>query len=295
MTLPRVASPASYPEVPLFAFDTLWLQVAGTLCNLECTHCFVSSSPRNHSHEMMTLAQVSGHLAEAAALGVREYYFTGGEPFLNREILKMIEAALAQGPVTVLTNGLLFKPETVQRLRALYDASPYSLDLRVSIDGYDAATNDPIRGAGSWERILAGIRNLTEAGLNPVLTVTEACAGAGTEEGRRRWLAFLRSIGLTKPRLKVMPLLRLGAETRRSRGYEAWETLQGRTLTRAEAEGLVCTTSRTATAKGVYVCPILIEFPEARLGSALHQGLRPVTLANQACYTCHVQGLSCRT
>ena len=68
----------------------------------------------------------------------------------------MIEAALAQGPVTVLTNGLLFKPETAQRLRALFDASPYSLDLRVSIDGYDAASNDPIRGAGSFERILGG-------------------------------------------------------------------------------------------------------------------------------------------
>jgi molybdenum cofactor biosynthesis enzyme MoaA len=295
MTLPGAASPASYPEVPLFAFDTLWLQVAGTLCNLECTHCFIASSPRNHSHEMMTLAQVQRHLAEAAALGVREYYFTGGEPFLNREILEMIEAALALGPVTVLTNALLLKPGTAQRLRELFDASPYSLDLRVSIDGYDAPTNDPIRGAGSLERILAGIRNLTEAGLNPVLTVTEACEGAGTEEGRQRWLAFLRAIGLTQPRLKVMPLLRLGAETHRSRNYEAWETLQGRTLTRAEAEPLVCASSRTATAKGVYVCPILIEFPEARMGSALHEGRRPATLANQACYTCHARGLSCRT
>jgi molybdenum cofactor biosynthesis enzyme MoaA len=244
---------------------------------------------------MMTLSQVRERLAEAAALGVREYYFTGGEPFLNREILEMIEAALGQGPLTVLTNGLLFKPETVQRLRELFDASPYSLDLRVSIDGYDAATNDAIRGAGSFERILAGVRHLAAVGLNPVLTVTEACEGAGTQEGRRRWLAFLRSIGLAKPRLKVMPLLHLGAEERRSRRYEAWETLQGRTLTRAEAEPLVCATSRMATAKGVYVCPILIELPEARLGSQLREALRPARLANQACYTCHVQGLSCRT
>jgi molybdenum cofactor biosynthesis enzyme MoaA len=295
MTLPAAAAQASYPEVPLFALDTLWLQVAGTLCNLECTHCFIASSPRNRSHEMMTFAQVKSHLGEAAALGVREYYFTGGEPFLNREILGMTEAALLQGPVTILTNALLLKPETAGRLRALFEASTYSLDLRISIDGYDAASNDAIRGAGSFDRILAGIRNLAEAGLNPVLTVTEACEGAGTEAGRLRFLAFLRSIGLTKPRLKVMPLLRLGAEAQRTRSYQAWETLRGRSLTRAEAEPLVCATSRMATAKGVYVCPILIDFAEARMGATLAEGLGPATLANRACYTCHEQGLSCRT
>jgi len=295
MKLAPVASAARYPEVPLFAFDTLWLQVAGTLCNLECTHCFIAASPRNHSHALMSLVQVKQRLAEAALLGVREYYFTGGEPFLNREILEMVEAALGQGPVTVLTNALLLKPETARRLRELFDASPYSLDLRVSIDGYDAASNDTIRGAGSFERILAGVRHLAEAGLNPVLTVTEACDGAATEEGRQAWLEFLRSIGLTRPRLKVMPLLRLGAETQRSRGYESWETLQGTTLGRAEAEALLCTSSRAVTTQGVYVCPILIGSPDARLGATLREGLGPTLLASRACYTCHVQGLSCRT
>ena len=58
---------------------------------------------------MMTLDQVQAHLAEAAALGVREYYFTGGEPFLNRELFEMMEAALRQGPVSVLTNGVLIR------------------------------------------------------------------------------------------------------------------------------------------------------------------------------------------
>src|SRR4029078_9707753 len=69
-------SPAA-PASPLVALDTLWFQVAGTLCNLPCTHCFISSSPTNHSHAMMTLADVRPYLAEAEALGVKEYYLTG--------------------------------------------------------------------------------------------------------------------------------------------------------------------------------------------------------------------------
>ncbi|HEY2945749.1 MAG TPA: radical SAM protein, partial [Vicinamibacteria bacterium] len=243
----------SAPISPLVALDTLWLQVAGTLCNLQCTHCFISSSPTNHAHEMMSLADVRRYLDEAERLGVKEYYLTGGEPFLNREILEIIEAALALGPVSVLTNGLLIRPETAARLRALSDASPYSLDLRISIDGTDAATNDPIRGEGTFERILAGIRVLTAAGLNPVVTVTEACEGALSGEGRARLLAFLRQAGLTQPRLKVMPLLRLGAEAKRSRAYAEWESLMGRTLTPEEAEALQCSSCRMVTSRGVYV------------------------------------------
>jgi AdoMet-dependent heme synthase len=286
---------ATAPTSPLVALDTLWFQVAGTLCNLQCTHCFISSSPTNHSHAMMTLADVRPYLAEAEALGVKEYYLTGGEPFLNREILEIIEAALALGPVSVLTNGVLIRPDMAARLRALADASPYSLDLRISIDGADAATNDPIRGEGTFERILAGIRILAAAGLNPVVTVTEACEGALSSSGRARLLAFLRQAGLDQPRLKVMPLLRLGAETRRSRAYAAWESLMGRTLRPEEAEALQCSSCRMVTSRGVYVCPILIDFPGARMAGTLSEALRPFTLSYPACFTCHEQGLSCRT
>jgi MoaA/NifB/PqqE/SkfB family radical SAM enzyme len=283
------------PTSPLLALDTLWLQVAGTLCNLQCAHCFISSSPTNHAHEMMSLADVRPYLDEAERLGVREYYLTGGEPFLNREILEIIEAALALGPVTVLTNGLPIRPETAARLRALADASPYSLDLRVSMDGADAGTNDPVRGHGTFDRIVAALGILARAGLNPVVTFTEACEGALSAEGRARLLGFLRECGLERPRLKVMPLLRLGAETTRSRAYAEWESLEGRALTADEAKVLQCSSCRMVTSRGVYVCPILIDFPGARMAGTLEEALRPFELAYPACFTCHEQGLSCRT
>jgi len=288
-------SSAGFPIAPLFALDTLWFQVAGTLCNLQCTHCFISCSPTNHAYEMLTLADVKRRLQEAEALGVKEYYFTGGEPFMNHEFFEILEETLRQGPVSVLTNGVLIRADTAARLKRLSDASEYSLDIRISIDGWDAATNDPIRGAGTFERILGGVRTLASAGLNPVLTVTEACEGAATQDGRTRFLDFLRSIGLPQPRLKVMPLLRIGAEEQRLRAYESWETLKGRELTADEAGVLQCTGCRMVTSKGVYVCPILIDAPDAKMGETLADTLRPFTLKHRACYTCHEYGLSCRT
>jgi len=279
----------------MVSFDTLWLQVAGTVCNLTCTHCFIACSPTNHAHEMMTLASLLPVLREAEELGVRDYYLTGGEPFLNPEILAILETILKQGPVSVLTNGVLIRPSTAARLRDLADGSPYSLDLRVSLDGFEAPENDAVRGAGTFERILGGLRCLAEAGLTPIITVTEACDGAGTARGRRRLLDLLAGIGLPHPRLKIMPLLRMGAEPARTRGYEAHETTRGRDLPVEAAGGLACATGRMVTSKGVFVCPILIDEPQARMGTALSEALRPFTLRHAGCYTCLEQGLSCLT
>jgi AdoMet-dependent heme synthase len=284
-----------FPFVPSVSLDTLWFQVAGTLCNLKCTHCFISCSPTNHSHEMLTLAQVRDRLAEAVPLGVREYYFTGGEPFLNPEMLAIIEETLREGPVSVLTNGLFLTPERCRRLRELFDASEYSLDIRVSIDGYTADVNDPIRGAGTFEKILHGIANLAAAGVNPVVTVTEACEEAGTADGRRRFLDWMRSIGIDRPRLKVLSLFRIGAEERRLRAYESWESLSGRQLTPEEAEKLQCSSCRMVTSRGVYVCPILLDEPRARMGATLGETLQPFELRYAACFTCHEYGVTCRT
>jgi len=279
----------------MVALDTLWFQVAGTLCNIECTHCFISSSPSNHSHEMMTVAGVEHWLAEARTLGVREYYFTGGEPFMNRDMIAILEVTLRQGPATVLTNGMLLRSETCVRLRELFDASEYSLDIRVSLDGFDADSHDAIRGRGVWDKVMAGLRNLADVGLTPVITVTTAAEGVQTGEGRARFLDLIRSFGFSKPRLKVLPLFRIGAEERRTRAYADWERLSADMLTDSDASVLQCSSCRMVTSKGVYVCPILIEQPEARMGGSIAETLRPFPLKFGACHTCWVEGVTCTT
>lgn len=286
---------SDHPFVSLTALDTLWFQVAGTLCNIECTHCFISSSPRNRSHEMLSLTDVQDRLDEARELGVREYYFTGGEPFMNREILPILEATLRQGPATVLTNGMLLTTAICRRLRELFDASEYSLDLRVSLDGFDRETHDAIRGRGVWDKVMIGLRNFGDVGLNPVITVTAAAEGIESEEGRKRFLDLVRSFGFEKPRLKVLSLFRIGAEEKRSRAYESWEHLSTSTLQEGDASMLQCSSCRMVTSKGVFVCPILIEEPEARMGEKLDQTMRPFPLKFGACHTCWVDGVSCRT
>lgn len=294
---PSPASEAA-PRVALRSLDTLWFQVAGTVCNLACRHCFISCSPTNHTHDFLSLGEVSRYLEEAVTLGVKEYYFTGGEPFLNPEMEAILERTLRQGPASVLTNGLLLDEDRCRRLAALSNASPYSLDLRVSLDGYDAATNDPIRGDGTFDRAIAGVRRLHTAGLNPVLTVTEALEEMGSEDGRRRLLDLLRDVGIERPRLKVLPVFRTGAEAERTGAYASWQRLREIDATGAGSDAwshLQCSTCRMVTGRGVWVCPILVNEPTGRMGATLADTLDSFPLEHPACWTCHVEGVSCRT
>ena len=290
--MPQAAAP---PVVELRDLDTLWFQVGGTVCNLACTHCFVSCSPTNHTHEMMTLAQVLPYLEEAAGLGVRELYFTGGEPFLNPEMETILATALTRAPSTVLTNGLLLDPDRCGRLSKIANGSDYSLDLRVSMDGYNAETNDPIRGDGTFERILTGITNLVAAGLNPVITVTEVHDENGSMVGKQRFFELLREFGVKKPRLKILAVFHIGAEAERGGAYESWQLLRAADAPAGSWDHLQCSGCRMVTDQGVWVCPILVNEPGAKMGETLSDSLAGFPLTHPACWTCHVHGVTCRT
>src|SRR5215469_210298 len=74
--------------VGLKALSTLWFNT-GTLCNITCRNCYIESSPRNDRLAYLSAAEVARFLDEIAALrlGTAEIGFTGGEPFMNRELL----------------------------------------------------------------------------------------------------------------------------------------------------------------------------------------------------------------
>lgn len=281
------------PAVPLAHLDHLWFQVAGTLCNLQCAHCFISCSPHNHSFGFLSLDEVRRALEESVALGVKEYYFTGGEPFLNRDMTAILELTLRYGPATVLTNGTILREEWLCRLRAAEDASPFSLEFRVSLDGCTAEENDPVRGAGTFDRILRGIRSLLNHDFLPIVTVTRTRDDQDEQALFDDCVRLLRNHGYTRPRIKILPTLRLGAEVQRQRGYHEHERVTADMMTGYDAGLLLCNYSRVVSDRGVHACPILLDCPEVRLGQDLNEARRPVRLTQQACYTCYQHGALC--
>ena len=281
------------PQVALRSLDQLWFQVGGTRCNLACTHCFISCHPHNTSFGFLSLADVRRRLDEAVQLGVKEYYFTGGEPFLNPQIADILEATLEVGPATVLTNAIPLREKSVAHLKTIADRSRYSLELRVSIDGPDAATNDPIRGEGSFEGSLRGLALLAESGFLPILTAVETWEATEAPRMLARLVGALCAAGVARPRVKLIPTLRIGMEEKRTQGYAGHERVTREMLDGFDETQLLCSHARIVTDRGVAVCPILIEAPDAHLGQTLEEASRPFGLSHGACTTCWLHGSIC--
>ena len=156
-------------SVPLAGAKTLWFNT-GTLCNIECLRCYIHSSPTNDALVYITADEVETYLdqIEERAWPVEEIGFTGGEPFLNPEMIEMARRSLARGyEVLILTNAMrpMMRPAMQEGLRALQKQYGAKLTLRISLDHFAANLHDEERGDGSFEISLQGMRWLRDEGI----------------------------------------------------------------------------------------------------------------------------------
>jgi organic radical activating enzyme len=152
-------------HVELERLETLWINT-GTLCNLACKSCYIESSPTNDALVYLTLTEVDAYLHEAERLGTRKVGFTGGEPFMNRDMIGMMRSALARGfEVLVLTNAMRpmrrFQRELMEMVRDYGDR----LTMRVSVDHHSRAVHEAERGAGTWDKVIDGLKWLSNEGF----------------------------------------------------------------------------------------------------------------------------------
>lgn len=183
-------------EVGLVALDTLWINT-GSLCNITCANCYIESSPSNDRLAYISLAEVVPLLDEASALGTREIGFTGGEPFLNGEIIAMMDAALQRGfEVLVLTNAMapMLRPRVASGLEALHEAFGARLTLRVSIDHHTSALHDKERGSGTFDKTAEGMDWLAARGIRTAIA-GRTCWGESEADARAGYAALIARRG----------------------------------------------------------------------------------------------------
>jgi len=149
-------------------------------CNLHCDYCCVRSSPTAPRREL-GLERVKRIAREAAELGVKEIFVTGGEPFLLEDIGDILFSCAAAAPTTVLTNGMLFTGRRAESLRAL---PRDRIVLQISLDSPTPDRHDLHRGPGSWARAFDGIQRARSQGFRVRLAATVS-TDAEAEEFRQ--------------------------------------------------------------------------------------------------------------
>ena len=149
-------------------------------CNLHCDYCCVRSSPTAPRREL-GLWRVQRIAREAAELGVKEIFVTGGEPFLLEDIGEILTCCAAAAPTTVLTNGMLFTGRRTESLRAL---PRDRIMLQISLDSPTPDRHDLRRGPGTWARTREGIQRARAEGFRVRLAATVS-TDAEAEEFRQ--------------------------------------------------------------------------------------------------------------
>ncbi len=179
--------------VSLGAPETLWFNT-GTLCNIECENCYIESSPTNDRLVYLNTAEIEEFLdqAEARNWGLREIGITGGEPFMNPDILAITRASLERGyDVLILTNAMrpMMRPSIRSGLENLVARFGDKLTLRVSLDHHSAEFHDKERGPDTFEKSLIGMRWLRDAGIQ--MTVAGRTMWGESEADARKGYAKL--------------------------------------------------------------------------------------------------------
>jgi radical SAM protein with 4Fe4S-binding SPASM domain len=145
----------------------LWVHTNNS-CNLQCTHCLVSSGP--WEDKGLPTDDIKRIIDEGRELGVFRFYFTGGEPFIRKDIFDLIEYVTRDenSELITLTNGMFFNKRG--NINLFLDTGRGRVKPQISLDGSNADANDPIRGKGTFEKITKGIKAAVQAGLSPTIT-----------------------------------------------------------------------------------------------------------------------------
>ena len=173
--------------VALTKLQTLWFNT-GSLCNITCVNCYMDSSPKNDDLAHLSLNDVTPYLDEikAEGFGVEEIAFTGGEPFMNPNLIAMLDQVLSRGfKALVLTNAM--KPMSHKRevLLNLQKRFGSELSIRVSMDHYSKKRHEQERGANTWAPMIDGLKWLSNNDFNLAVAgrtcwgETDALARAG--------------------------------------------------------------------------------------------------------------------
>lgn len=281
--------------------ETLWFNT-GTLCNIACANCYIESSPTNDRLVYITADEVSDYLdqLDERGWGVDEIGFTGGEPFMNPQMIEMARRCLARGySVLILTNAMrpMMRPLVCDGLALLAEEFGSKLTLRISVDHWSEQRHDEERGKGSFAKTLHGMCWLRDNGVK--MTVAGRTVWGETDaESRAGYAALYARHGFkidAQSGLETVLFPEMDVDVDVPEITTACWGILGKS-----PNEVMCASSRMvvkrkgAARPGVVACTLLPYTPEFEFGATLEEAECEVYLNHPHCAKfCVLGGASC--
>lgn len=272
----------------------LWFHT-GTACNLSCEFCLEGAGPGDQRLGLVKLADVEPFIHEALELGVEQFSFTGGEPFLAKDLVKILQFSSAHKPCLVLTNGTEALQKRIDQLDLLRDA-PNPVSFRVSLDSPVEVEHDAGRGEGNFRSALDGIRMLQTRGFQVSIArhmqpdedkgfVESAYRELFREQGINHDVAFVAFPDFLPPGSNGSgPDISTGCMTQ-------YHTEESRA-------SFMCAFSKMVVKQDgqmrVYACTLVDDDREYDMGGSIREALDArISMKHHRCFSCFKYGSSC--
>lgn len=272
----------------------LWFHT-GTACNLSCDFCLEGSGPGVHRLQLLKLADAEPYIHKAVELGVQQFSFTGGEPFLAKDLVKILQLASEYAPCLVLTNGTDALQKRLKQLDVLLDAK-YPVSFRVSIDSPDAAAHDQGRGEGMFASALEGMKKLHDKGF-AVSLARHMADGEDTAAVEASYRQVLAEYELPTD-LKFVAFPDFLPPGSMGHGPDITTNCMTQFHTEDTRRSFMCAFSKMMVKQNgrmrVYACTLVDDDAEYDLGDDLEAALEQrISMRHHRCFSCFKYGSSC--
>ena len=284
-------------SVKLNSLETLWFNT-GTLCNLNCQGCYIESSPYNNSLEYIKFEEVKFYIDEIVSNNLKTSIigFTGGEPFMNPDIIKILKYVLNSGFNTlVLTNGM--RPMKLKFQDILNLPFLNKMKIRVSIDHFLKPLHEKIRGINTWDSLIENIVWLKKNNIK--LDIASRLEDGENETDKREGFKNLfKKIGISldakdKKTLVLFPPMNMEKSSTEIT-QDCWKILN------KKPEDLMCSNSRMIVKKKgekntkILACTLITKDKNFELGETIMKSNKNVTLSHPFCSQfCFLGNSSC--
>ena len=282
-------------------FKTLWFNL-GSQCNIECKNCYIKSSPQADHFVYLKPNDILPYLDEIDTISKNriEIGFTGGEPYLNPDVIELSEIVLQRGhKLLILTNAMrpMMRPKVQKGLLTLKQKYGNKFTLRVSLDHYTEEGHDKERGKGSFRRALEGLNWLDENSF--LINIAGRSEFAESEYDAIQGYHELIKRNKLKIDLDNKEVLTLFPEMDENIDVpeiskNCWSILN------VQPRDMMCATSRMVvrrkneTGASVLACTLLWDNKQFETGKTLKQSMKPVQLNHPHCSKfCVLGGASC--
>ncbi len=293
---PRYHTPLGEPRgyIQPHALRELWFHT-GTACNLACPFCLEGSKPGDGRLERVTLDDVRPFVDEAVALGVEQFSFTGGEPFVVKPFVEILRYASAFRPCLVLTNGTDAVLKRLRQIESLRE-QPHPIAFRVSIDYPDEARHDAGRGAGNFAKSWRALERLHALGVK-VSIARQMARDERTEEVEAAFRELFTRHGLPAT-TTIVSFPDFGTPGESREVPFVTEHCMTTYQTEASRREFMCAFSKMVVKKNgrmrVYACTLVDDDESYDLGGTLAESMpRRVMMRHHRCYSCFKYGSSC--